>query len=173
MSASNGLIRAPYIYVEETSRAAPPPPVNPNFRFAVVFPFVSVGDEPEKPPWKTASTATANRKNPVETAPTTAANRKNPGGNCAYHHCDPRKRRECRATAAPPAPAPSPAAPALTTTAAVLLFGHPITISRLTERGLLRPSRATRRPLYSIEEIQRFLRDTASKPVETAKSKQL
>lgn len=50
---------------------------------------------------------------------------------------------------------------------------HPITISRLTERGLLRPSRATRRPLYSIEEIQRFLRDTASKPVETAKSKQL
>jgi DNA-binding transcriptional MerR regulator len=43
---------------------------------------------------------------------------------------------------------------------------HAITISRLTERGLLRPSRATRRPLYSIEEIQRFLRDTASKPVE-------
>ena len=49
---------------------------------------------------------------------------------------------------------------------------HPITISRLTERGLIRPSRATRRPLYSIEEIQRFLRDTASKPVETVKSKQ-
>jgi predicted urease superfamily metal-dependent hydrolase len=43
---------------------------------------------------------------------------------------------------------------------------HPITISRLTEQGKLRPSRATRRPLYSIEEIQRFLRDTASKPVE-------
>ena len=43
---------------------------------------------------------------------------------------------------------------------------HPITISRLTEKGILRPSRATRRPLYSIEEIQRFLRDTASKPVE-------
>jgi predicted urease superfamily metal-dependent hydrolase len=56
---------------------------------------------------------------------------------------------------------------------------HPITISRLTERGLLRPSRATRRPLYSIEELQRFLRDTASKPVEAGqrctntKSKQL
>jgi predicted urease superfamily metal-dependent hydrolase len=46
---------------------------------------------------------------------------------------------------------------------------HPITISRLTERGLLRPSRATRRPLYSIEEIQRFLRDTASKPMEAGK----
>lgn len=56
---------------------------------------------------------------------------------------------------------------------------HPITISRLTERGLLCPSRATRRPLYSEEEIQRFLRDTTSKPVEAghrltvAKSKQL
>jgi predicted urease superfamily metal-dependent hydrolase len=55
---------------------------------------------------------------------------------------------------------------------------HPITISRLTERGLLRPSRATRRPLYTPEELQRFLRDTASKPVEagqrctTAKGKQ-
>ncbi len=42
---------------------------------------------------------------------------------------------------------------------------HAITISRLTERGLLRPSRATRRPLYSIEEIQRFLRDTATPQV--------
>ncbi len=49
---------------------------------------------------------------------------------------------------------------------------HPITISRLTERGLLRPSRATRRPLYPITEIERFLRDTASEPVETVKSKQ-
>ena len=28
---------------------------------------------------------------------------------------------------------------------------HAITISRLTERGLLRPSRATRRPLYTSE----------------------
>lgn len=32
--------------------------------------------------------------------------------------------------------------------AAQALGVHPITISRLTERGLLRPSRATRRPLY-------------------------
>ena len=39
---------------------------------------------------------------------------------------------------------------------------HAITISRLTERGLLRPSRATRRPLYPITEIERFLRDTAT-----------
>ena len=49
--------------------------------------------------------------------------------------------------------------------AAVQLGVHPITISRLTERGALRPSRATRRPIYSHEELQRFLRDTASKPV--------
>ena len=49
--------------------------------------------------------------------------------------------------------------------AAAQLGLHPITISRLTERGELRPSRATRRPLYSHEELQRFLRDTATKPV--------
>jgi len=41
---------------------------------------------------------------------------------------------------------------------------HPITISRLTERGLLRPSRASRRPLYSHDEVQRFLRETEGKP---------
>lgn len=45
--------------------------------------------------------------------------------------------------------------------AAAQLGVHPITISRLTERGELRPSRATRRPLYSHEELMRFLRDTA------------
>lgn len=49
--------------------------------------------------------------------------------------------------------------------AAAQLGVHPITISRLTERGVLRPSRATSRPLYSHEELQRFLRDTASEPV--------
>jgi len=42
---------------------------------------------------------------------------------------------------------------------------HPITISRLTADGKLRPSRATRRPLYSVIEIERFLRDTAAKPI--------
>ncbi len=36
----------------------------------------------------------------------------------------------------------------------------PNTVDRLTQRGLLRPSRATRRPLYSIPEIERFLRET-------------
>lgn len=35
------------------------------------------------------------------------------------------------------------------------------TLDRLAARGLLRPSRATRRPLYAVAELQRFLRDTA------------
>ena len=37
-----------------------------------------------------------------------------------------------------------------------------ITVDRLTKRGLLRPSRATRRPLYAPSEIERFLKDTSS-----------
>ena len=37
-----------------------------------------------------------------------------------------------------------------------------ITIDRLAKRGLLRPSRATRRPLYPIWEIERFLRETST-----------
>jgi DNA-binding transcriptional MerR regulator len=49
--------------------------------------------------------------------------------------------------------------------AAQALGIHPITISRLTERGLLRPSRATRRPLYPVTEIERFLRDTATQQI--------
>ena len=35
-------------------------------------------------------------------------------------------------------------------------------IDKLTKRGLLKPSRATRRPLYSMQEIVRFLRDTTA-----------
>ena len=35
-----------------------------------------------------------------------------------------------------------------------------VTIDRLTGRGLLKPSRATRRPLYSVSEIERFLKET-------------
>jgi DNA-binding transcriptional MerR regulator len=34
-------------------------------------------------------------------------------------------------------------------------------VDRLTKRGLLRPSRATRRPLYSKTELERFLRETS------------
>ena len=41
----------------------------------------------------------------------------------------------------------------------------PATIDRLTLRSLLRPSRATYRPLYAVKELERFLKDT-SKPSE-------
>ncbi|WOO42362.1 helix-turn-helix domain-containing protein [Rubellicoccus peritrichatus] len=44
--------------------------------------------------------------------------------------------------------------------AAAVLGLSPVSIDRLTKRGLLRPSRATRRPLYPITEIERFLRET-------------
>ena len=46
---------------------------------------------------------------------------------------------------------------------AKLLGVSPITVDRLAKRGLLRPSRATRHPLYSKAEIQRFLDDTTGK----------
>ena len=46
--------------------------------------------------------------------------------------------------------------------AAKALGVSPATIDRLTKRGLLRPSRAIYRPLYSTEELQRFLRDTTA-----------
>jgi len=35
-----------------------------------------------------------------------------------------------------------------------------VTVDRLAKRGLLCPSRATRRPLYSVLEIERFLKET-------------
>jgi hypothetical protein len=37
-----------------------------------------------------------------------------------------------------------------------------VTIDRLTERGLLKPSRATRRPLFPVSEIERFLKETTA-----------
>jgi len=37
----------------------------------------------------------------------------------------------------------------------------PATVDRLTKRGLLCPSRATRRPVYAIKEIERFLKATS------------
>jgi hypothetical protein len=36
------------------------------------------------------------------------------------------------------------------------------TLDKLAARDLIRPSRALRRPLYSLQEIERFLRDTAA-----------
>lgn len=46
------------------------------------------------------------------------------------------------------------------TDAAQALGVSPVTIDRLALRGLLRPSRATRRPLYAVEELRRFLAET-------------
>lgn len=45
-------------------------------------------------------------------------------------------------------------------TAEILGISAP-SVDRLTKRGLLRPSRATRRPIYPYWEIERFLRDTS------------
>jgi hypothetical protein len=51
---------------------------------------------------------------------------------------------------------------ALTRSEAAQAIGvSPITIDRLAKRGLIHPSRATRRPLYPIGEIERFLRETS------------
>jgi hypothetical protein len=36
------------------------------------------------------------------------------------------------------------------------------TVDRLAKRGLLHPSRATRRPLYPLWELERFLRETTA-----------
>lgn len=44
--------------------------------------------------------------------------------------------------------------------AAQALGVSPATVDRLTLRGLIMPSRATRRPLFAVEEIRRFLRET-------------
>lgn len=44
------------------------------------------------------------------------------------------------------------------TEAARMLGVTPITVDRLTKRGLLRPNRSTRRPLYPHAELERFLR---------------
>ncbi len=37
-----------------------------------------------------------------------------------------------------------------------------VTIDRLTKRGLLRPCRATRRPIYWVKEIERFLKENTA-----------
>lgn len=38
----------------------------------------------------------------------------------------------------------------------------PATIDRLAKRGLLRPSRATRRPLYALAELHRFMAESTA-----------
>lgn len=47
--------------------------------------------------------------------------------------------------------------------AAVALSVSAETIDRLTSRGLLKPSRATRRPLYSVAELERFLANSTAR----------
>jgi hypothetical protein len=46
--------------------------------------------------------------------------------------------------------------------AAKLLGISTVTLDRLTLRGLLHPSRATRRPIYPHWELVRFLRETTA-----------
>ncbi len=61
---------------------------------------------------------------------------------------------------------PEPPKLALTRTEVATALGvAPVTVDRLTKRGLLRPSKATRRPLYPVWEIERFLRETSA-PIE-------
>jgi hypothetical protein len=49
---------------------------------------------------------------------------------------------------------------ALTTEETAAALGlRPTTIWRLTQRGLLSPNRATRRPLYLVSDIERFLQE--------------
>ena len=43
-----------------------------------------------------------------------------------------------------------------------------ITVDRLAKRGLLHPSRAIRRPVYPVWEIERFLRDPPRHPARKA-----
>ena len=48
--------------------------------------------------------------------------------------------------------------------AAIYLGVAKITIDRLTKRGLLHPSRALRHPIYSKDDLDRFLQET-SEPI--------
>lgn len=45
--------------------------------------------------------------------------------------------------------------------AATYLGVTPVTIDRLAKRGLLRPSRALRHPIYVRDDLDRFLRETS------------
>ena len=49
--------------------------------------------------------------------------------------------------------------------AAKALGISPATLDRLTQRGLLRPCRATYRPIYWVKELERFLKEN-SKPLD-------
>lgn len=51
-----------------------------------------------------------------------------------------------------------------TNEAAQMLGVNPATVWRLTKRGLLRPSKGIRYARYTLDELQRYLRETASEP---------
>ena len=51
--------------------------------------------------------------------------------------------------------------------AAIYLGVAPITIDRLTKRGLLHPSRALRHPIYSKDDLDCFLKDTTGDLIPT------
>ena len=57
---------------------------------------------------------------------------------------------------------PSPRLALTRVEAATALGVSAVTIDRLAQRGLFRPSRATRRPLYPTWELERFLRETSA-----------
>ncbi len=62
--------------------------------------------------------------------------------------------------------APAPTKLAVTADeAAALISVSRTTLDRLTKRGLIRPVKATRTPLYAISELQRFL-DEATQPID-------
>jgi hypothetical protein len=46
--------------------------------------------------------------------------------------------------------------------AAAALGISPASLDRLVQRGLLRPSRALRKPLFSASELERFLQETTA-----------
>ena len=50
--------------------------------------------------------------------------------------------------------------------AAAFIYVSPPTLDRLTKRGFLNPNRATRRPLYLVEELKSFLNNNRGRDVE-------
>jgi len=50
--------------------------------------------------------------------------------------------------------------------AAAFICVSPPTLDRLTKRGFLNPNRATRRPLYLVEELKSFLNNNRGRDVE-------
>jgi hypothetical protein len=46
--------------------------------------------------------------------------------------------------------------------ASQMLSMSPACLDRLVQRGLLKPSRATRRPLFPVSELERFLKETTT-----------